>query len=90
MEEDSKKTEVKQCTIPSVMPRFLGIATELSPMAIRHLCVDDIDALEQYLPCEAFASDEIANVDDSYLVKFEDMTQREEYVHIDMLIINDR
>ena len=70
------------------MERYLGIATELSPMAIRNLCEDEIEDMKQYLPCEAFESDEIAIVDDSYLVKFEGMTEREEYIHIDMLIIN--
>ncbi|MHA2364734.1 MAG: hypothetical protein ACXAC7_12330 [Candidatus Hodarchaeales archaeon] len=85
---EANKPDAAALPIESVMPRFLGIATKLSPMAKRNLPEHEIEDIEQHLPCEAFESDEKSNVDNTYLVKFEGMTQREEYIHKDMLIIN--
>ena len=65
----------------------LGTAVSLSLMAERNLCVEEYEELEQYIPGEVFESNVKANVDGSYLVKFNGMTKKEEYLHRDMLII---
>ena len=72
------------------MPRFIGMAVDLSDEAKRHLCVDEEEELNEYLPCKAYETDEIALVDGSRLIWLEGSPENvAHYVHRDMLVLNE-
>jgi hypothetical protein len=75
---------------PAVMPRFIGMAVDLSDEAKSHLCVDDEEELNEYLPCRAYETDEISLVDGSRLIWLEGSPENvAHYVHRDMLVLNE-
>jgi len=70
-----------------VMLEYLGIATKLSSYAERHLDGEDKEALNYYIPCKAYLTEEKAEIDGSFLVALEGMGSRDGLVHLDMLVI---
>jgi len=89
----TEKTLLENHSQPSclgaVMHRFIGMAVDLSDEAKRHLCVDEEEELNEYLPCKAYETDEIALVDGSRLIWLEYSPENvAHYVHRSMLVLN--
>lgn len=87
--ENLNNPQTANSDLGAVMPRFIGMAVDLSDEAKKHLCVDEEEELNDYLPCRVYETDEIALVDGSRLIWLEDSPKNvAHYVHRSMLVIN--
>jgi len=67
--------------------KLLGTATKLSQYGYLYLCDEDKQGLLVHLPCTVYESDTLSDVDGSKLLKFDWMTNEDQYFHEDFVVI---